>query len=503
MGFFDLGGLAKKLTGGGDDAEKPSAASKRDPRKATRFFEHASAATDAGNYDFAIELYINGLAHAPDNMDKHEALREVGLKRKLAGGKPAGFMTSKGGIGSGKLGKMLAAEKVWAMNPLDANLMRDVMKAAVAADQEEDDETNLANVAYWIGVHAMENTNTKPNKSLYLSLVDCFAEINAYDRAVEACKRAIALASNDSKLFEKLKNLEAERMINSGSFGAGGEGDFRANLKDADTQNAQQAQQQLRMGESELEQMVSQRRAEYEENPEDLDRLTKLVDALLRTEELENENEAVQLLITAWEENGQYRLKVRAGDIRIRQLARQTRELKKAAEDKSPEAIEAYQQHMKERLGFELSEYEERSKNYPTDMSLRYELGRRLFQASRIDDAIGAFQQAKGDAKHRAQAHLFLGQCYLKKEWFEEAIDTLRSGLEAHKLQDDRLAMDLRYLLMDALVHLAEDKKDVEAAREAQKIASGILQTDIGYRDIQARMEMIRELAKTLEAAAD
>ncbi|QDU71939.1 tetratricopeptide repeat protein [Mucisphaera calidilacus] len=501
MGFFDLGGLAKKLTGGGADADKPTAAESRDPRKAARFFEHAATATDAGNYDFAIELYINGLRHAPDKMEMHENLREVALKRKLAGGKPAGFGAMFSG-GSNKLEKMLAAEKTWAMSPLDANLMRDFMKAAVAADQQEDEDTNLANVAYWIGVNAMENTNTKPNKSLYLSLVDSFAAIDAYDRAVEACKRAIAVAPNDSKLFEKLKNLEAERMITSGTFGAGGEGDFRANLKDSDAQNTQQAEQSLRMEESELEQLIGQRRAEYDENPEDTDRLTKLIDTLLRTDEEQYENEAIELLTEAWEEHGQYRYKLRAGDIRIKQFVRQSRALKKAAEDKSPEAIAAFQQHQKERLSFELAEFQERVKNYPTDMGLRYELGRRLFQAGQHDEAIGAFQQAKGDAKHRAQAHLYLGQCYLKKTWFEEAIDTLREGIEAHKLQDDRLAMDLRYLLMDALVHQAQDNKNIEASREAQKIASGILQTDINYRDIQQRMDTIRALTKSLEANA-
>ena len=41
---------------------------KRDARKGARFFEHASAVADAGNYDYAIQLYIDGLRHDPDNM---------------------------------------------------------------------------------------------------------------------------------------------------------------------------------------------------------------------------------------------------------------------------------------------------------------------------------------------------------------------------------------------------------------------------------------------------
>ncbi|MEQ9454819.1 MAG: hypothetical protein RLN76_09550 [Phycisphaeraceae bacterium] len=497
MGIFGLGGNKQSKDGGS------GASSSRDPRKAVRFFEHADTVASAGNYDYAIDLFINGLRHDPANMNRHEDLRDVALKRKLAGGKPAGFAAKLSSGGSTKLEKMLSAEKLWAMSPLDARLMRDVMKLAVEADAQEDDETNLAEVAYWMGVNAMEQTSTKPDKGLYMSLQESFAKIGAYAKSVEACKRAIGVAPNDAKLFELLRNLEAEKMISGGQFGAGEQGDFRSNLKDADAQATLQAEGQLRVGESEQDQIIAKRRAEWEETPEDSDKLTKLIDVLLKTEQEDHESEAIELLNKAWEDVGQYRFKMRAGDIKMKQMARQSRILKQMAQDKSPEAIAEFQENQKQRLAFELGEYEERSKNYPTDMGIRYEYGRRLFQAGRFDDAIGAFQQAKADAKHRAQSHLFLGQCYLKKSWNEEAVDTLHEGIESHKLQDDRLALDLRYLLMEALTLVAEGSKKLEAAKEAQKVASGILQTDISYRDIQARMEKIRELVKTLEAASD
>ena len=84
---------------------------KRDGRKARRFFEHAQAVTD---YDYAIECFVNGLRLDPDNQAMHDALREVALKRKLSGGKPAGMAEKFKSGGKGPIDKMMHAEMLWA-----------------------------------------------------------------------------------------------------------------------------------------------------------------------------------------------------------------------------------------------------------------------------------------------------------------------------------------------------------------------------------------------------
>ena len=85
MGFFkrkNPDAAAKDAPAGADqagDSSQASAGPVRDERKARRFFEHAQAMAETRNYDYAIELYIRGLAHDPDAMDKHQALHEVAL----------------------------------------------------------------------------------------------------------------------------------------------------------------------------------------------------------------------------------------------------------------------------------------------------------------------------------------------------------------------------------------------------------------------------------------
>lgn len=480
---------------------------KRDPRKAQKFLEHAEAVADARNYDYAIECYVNGLKHDPENLAAHQALRDVALRRKVGGGKPAGMGEKLKSGGSSPIDKMLHAEMLWSKDPLNARQMRDVMKWAVESDQA-DETLNLGEVVYWVGTMVLEANaqSKKPDKSVYLQARDLFARIQAFDKAVEACKLALRMDPNSDTLRGELKNLEAERTMHEGGYSGGQKvesGGFRNFVRDADKQRALEQDDAIRKTASAADEMIVRRRAELEEDPQDLDRLQKLIDALLQKEEPATEAEAVQLLQQTWDQTGQYRYKLRIGDIRMKQINRKQRELKAQLQEiDDPDLRKKFEDLSRKRLAFELQEFAERAKHYPTDMGLKFELGKRMYQAKQFDDAIGAFQQAKADPKHRATSHEFLGSCYLQKGWFEEAIDTLRQGIEAHPATDDRLAMDLRYLLMEALDRSARKNSNVEQAKEAQKTASQILQTDINYRDIRERMDKLRELVDSMPAKA-
>jgi len=483
-----------------DATEKPDF--QPDPRKSKAWLERAHTVADTGNYEYAIECYLSGLRHDPDNMAEHEALRDVSLKRKVKGGKPAGLKDRMNKIGSDPIGKMLHAEKLLAMDPLNCKLMRDVMNHAVAADALYPD-LRLGEVAFWVGDLLLEfnGGQKKPDKNLYMQACENFRAIGRFDKAVEAVKRAYRL-SGDDNLLPLLKDLEAEETMSSGKYGGGEEGDFRANVKDSDEQRKLELGDARSASEAQVDELIATRRAELEEDPDDMSRVTKLVDALLRKESAAEEKEAIGLLSKAWEQTGQYRWKVRAGDIAMKQINRHVRDLK-AMHDAVPdddETAQRYREMLGKKLTFELQEYTERVKNYPTDLALKYELGRRLYQAHKFDDAIGMFQQAKQDPKSRASSHIYLGRCYVNKDWLDEAIDTLGDGIEAHPLQDDRVALELRYLKMDAHYKAAEKQRSAEQADEARKLASFILQADINFRDIRQRVEQIKALTAKLSA---
>ncbi|MEO1236944.1 MAG: hypothetical protein AAFX76_09175 [Planctomycetota bacterium] len=469
-----------------------------DPRKARRFFEHAETVAEAKNFDYAIEMYVNGLRQDPDNMTRHEELLDVAKRRKVSGGKKAGLKDKLKSMGSDRIAKMLDAERVWAMDFGDPALMREFMKRAVEAD-ETYENLALGEVAFWIGSMAMDLPGLKPKSKDYIQLRDLFARIRRFDKAVFACKRAIQLDPNNQNLLGELKNLEAEHYaaVNTSTQ----EGGFRENV--ADAEDALAAQQGNTRAVSVVDQNIAKRRAEYEEDPEDVDRVSKLVDALLKKEAYDEEEEAMKLLDRAHQQTGQYRYKVRIGDIKMKQTNRELRDMRKNLEmDPGNEYFtERLEEIGKEKTQFELGEYQERVKNYPTDLKLKYELGKRMYQAGLIDEAIGLLQDAKREPKSKGQAFLLLGRCFMEKDWTDEAIDTLTEAIEAHPVPDDTLGKELRYDKMIALMKSAERAKKLGQAEEANALASELLQADIKYKDIMDQKKAASELLNRMRDA--
>lgn len=475
----------------------------RDPDRAKRFFYHAKAAGDSRNFDYAIECYINGLRYEPDSLENHKLLRDVAIMRKGEGGKTAGITEKYKPSGKSTIDRLMHTEKIWCKDPQNVTLMAEVMDRAVETDRLHID-LDLIEVARWVGGLILETKGNIPGsaKSAYLKATDLFSQLDAFPEAVEACKLALRVDPNNELLTKRLKDLEAEQTMQKGGYTSENvrEGSFHSAVRDIDKQRQLERDDAITVRGSMLEEEIQQRRTEYEKNPQDVDQLGKLVAVLARRETDADDEEAIRLLEKGMKLTGQYRYKMRLGDIRIRQFNRRLRQLNHAAkkQPKNQEVKNQIQSLMQHKLQFELDEYQERIQNYPTDLSLRFELGRRLFATHKHDEAIAAFQQAKSDPKYRVVSLDFLGRCYAAKNWLEESVDTLQQGVEAHKNTDDRLALELRYHLMLSLRQLAMKEKSAERAKESQKIASQILQTDITFRDIRQQMDSIRQLVDEL-----
>jgi len=480
--------------------EPAAEAFQRDPAKAQRFFDHAQTIADSRNYGYAMELYISGLRHDPSNMAKHEALRDVALKYKVGGGKPAGLGERMKTLGKDPVSRMLDAERIWSKDPLNVSLMLEVMERAKEADQSEDG-LDLTEFVYWVGKFVLDfgRANKKTPVKDFIKARDLFRAIGAVDMAVQANRIAIALKPGDSQLVDLQRDLETELTLVQGAYSEaeGKEGGFRKMVRDLDKQTALQQQDAIVHTASSEDQLIDRMRTAWQEKTDDVDRLTKLVAALQAKGDDASENEAVDLLQKAYESTGEYRHRVRLGDIRLKQLNRHLRELRdKARQD--PEAAKKYKELAARLAQTELEEFTERAEKYPTDLGVRYRLGRALMTLKKYDDAIGAFQESRADAKWRTQSHIYLGAAYVAKGWLDEAVDTFRQGIAAHPIEDDDQGLELRYGLMDALEKSAAKSRKLELAQEAQKIASKILQTNIKFRDIRNRLDGIRKLAEEL-----
>ncbi|MEM7578036.1 MAG: hypothetical protein AAF328_11260 [Planctomycetota bacterium] len=506
MALFGFGKKTEVPAGDAPNEDSPAVANakkadpnrfKRDLRKARKFYEHAEVAADSKNFDYAIELYINGLRHDPDNMGKHEALLDAAKRRKVGGAKRVKAKK----LGTEHIDLMCTAEKTWATDFTDADLAYQVMKYAALADAEEhNEEYHLGEVAHWIGSMAADfnAASKKPSKTLYLNIRDRFSEIGAHTKALEMHRRALALTPQDSKLLEQLKDLEALKYTEDRKESGGA----MSNVKDAEEQAKIQAE--LDTSGSQVDKLIAARIAEYKESPDDLEVMDNLVKALLRAvDDEKRESQAVEVLERAHRKTGQYRYKTRASDVKMKQLNRAVRQYKQfvdAAPD-SEEYREKYDAAIKAKADFELGEYQDRVKNYPTDLRLKFEFGRRLYTAGMLDEAIGMLQQATKEPKSRSAAHLMLGRAFMSKEWADEAINTLQEGFDQHEVKDDKIGKELRYDLMLAHMSRGVTKQDDTELETAQQHASALLQSDINYKDIRDQLEAIRGERKKLQDA--
>jgi Tetratricopeptide repeat len=496
---------AQAAAGGDGDQQPPdkgkagggSNGFKRDPRKAEAFFRHAIATADSRQYDYSIDCYVRGLRHDPENMIRHEELGDVALKRLVAGGKKAGFKEQLLGGGREPVDKMLHAEMLWAKDPRNCSHALALMKRAAEANRAYDD-LDLSELIHWIGEKVIELNSTakKPSHQVYLDACDLFKDINSFQNAVEACQRAVAIDDKNGTLLQKLKDLEAEKTMYEANY----EGESRGTVKDLKTQEELDAADQVGLADRQLEELIHKYRAEFEKDPVNLDRLHKLVKVLQQKSTEEADTEAIDLLQSAFTKTDQYKYKVQAGDLTMRRYVRRLRELKKEIENHPEDAYYKDQRDktLKEKLQFELEEFGDRVRNYPTDLKLKFQLGQRMFAFKKYDEAISLFQAAKNDPKSKGMCADLLGQCYLAKGWLDEAIDTLKKGKDDHPLHDDKLGLDMRYRLMDALEQRARKNKNTEDARDAQAIASEILQININYKDIRQRGDTLRALMEEL-----
>ncbi len=472
----------------------------RDPRKAQSFFNHAKTVAEAANYDYAIECYVNGLRHDPENIIQHEALREVAKKRRVAGGKPAGALEKMKFSGKDPVEKMtLVAERFWAMKPLDPDTLVDFMKATVMAHIPEHG-LDMREVVVWLAdLMLKERTFEKPvTLAHYITATDLLYAMGQFQPAVDACRLALTMDRNNPILQQRLKDVDTQRALVESQQKSEGKGS-RGNLKDAEKQAELYLDANMSLTDQQAEQHIANTLKAWQAAPDDVDLMRKYITALTKRETDKHDEIAAKVLKEAFEKTTQYRFKFELGDLRMRGYDRKTRELKKQLEGK-PDSVEikrAMHDNLRAKLLYEVGEFAERVKNMPTDRNMKYEYARRLLETGKIEEAIPLLQVAKSDPKLLTKANHMLGRAFIKQSWFDLAISAFEEGLKGHATPSDALGLELHYSLMDAKEKQAVKNNDIKPLIEAQKHASFIMQNNIGFKDVRNRLDgMVRMIDK-------
>jgi hypothetical protein len=486
--------MAKKDAAKSNPAPQLATVSDADKARARQWFKKAADCREKREYDYAIECYITGLGYWPEAVEAgHMPLRSLAIQRQQVGGKKPGLMDGMRRSMTGKDIKqaMLNAEHLLSMDPANAGYAEGLLKNAVKGGYLE--------TAKWAAPLVMEGLRKekKPNKAHFRSYRELLLEAAHtaegaaletwfLEQAVNSLEYLIVRTPGEEDLRIEQRDLAGKLTISRGKYDQAE--DFRDSLQDADSQKLLHDADRMRQSEDTLDAVVAAARKAWQAEPNSPARLKAYVDALLKEERKANEDEATAVLTSEYERTRNYSLKLAADDIRLKQLRREvlvlTTRAKKTGteEDKQQARLAAMEQReiLLDVLG-------ERVSQYPTDLRLKYQYGRALFETERYDEAIPLLQAGQNDPRSRNQCQLLIGRAFLSKGSPQQAVDVLRDTLRDYELTDD-FSKDLLYWLGRAF-------EAAGAMKEAIDAYGRLLRQDYNYMngDARARLETLNK----------
>jgi tetratricopeptide (TPR) repeat protein len=463
-----------------------------DKSRAGQWFRKGAECRERRDYNYAIECYLTGLNFWPEAVEEgHMPLHSLAVQRQQAGGKKPGLMDGMRGSLSGRDTKkaLLAAERLLSMDPQNTSYMDALLKNAIKAGY-------LATVK-WIAPLVFDSLrkDKKPNKARFHALHNALVEATALaeargdtplqtwllEQALHSTEYLIMRLPGDEELRNAQRDLASRLTITRGKYEEAE--DFRQSLQDADKQKLLHDSDRVQKDEESLEALIEAARRDWQAAPDTPVKFNAYIDALLRSELKPHEDEAVAVLMAAFEKTQNYSFKSRADDVRLRQLSRQARTLvAKARETHADEDRQQARLAALEQRQLALEVYRERVQKYPTDLRLKSRLGSYLFETAHYDEAIPVLQAAQADPRSRARCELLLGRAFFEKGDAGQATAVLREALEHYELTDEH-SKELLYWLGRA----HEGAGQADQAREAY---GKLLRQDYNFMDGDARKRL-------------
>ena len=450
--------------------------------KAIKFFERADDVAATDNFDYAIQMYLDGIKLAPDALeDGHIALRRIALIRQGKGGKkPSVVEKMKRHGGKTPLEQMLNAEYLLAHDPDNVTHAETMLKAAIAG--------GYLRTAEWLAhlVYEANKTCDKPSAATYLLLRDVYKELKMYSKAVTVCQLASRLRPTDAALKDEIKELSAHMTMQKGNYGKPN-GSFRDSIKDKDNQEKIYAGNKAVKSLDAKQQAVLDAKKVYEAEPTNPIRVLKYATSLNDLGTEEGYDSAINLLQSVYESSGDFNFKRKEGEIRIKKLKADVRSAMTAVKANPSDGAMKHQLSVELDLlnKAELEHYQLCVKQYPTELALKYDYALCLIKNKLYDQAIPLLQEAQRDPSRKIQAMDETGLCFFLKGWYPDAIDIFEAALNQCDVQDDAVAKDIRYNLARSYEEDGQLEKSLEIYRK-------LAQLDFGYKDVSQRVNKLR-----------
>lgn len=437
----------------------------------SKHVEKAKEAIRKKNYDYAISLFREILEIKPDQVEARRGLREAEFK-KYAKRYPPLVLRLLQGLPSlilillySKLKKpkkvLAACEGFLRFDPKSRRVNSILASSALALGFQETAILVLETLveAYPDDIQALNNLG-----KLYYRKGDLGQAMRFYEKTLK-------IDSGNQEAIRARKNLAAEgALIETGFQTASSSAEL---IKDKEKQKELLRKERIVKTEKDVSILEKELGEKLEKDPGDSKTLMKMARLLSERERYEEALSFLDKILHQIPDD--YETKIFSGDLRIRILSGK---LAKAEGEGNEERGRALR---KEKNELEIQEYLWRVEEHPTDLELRYKLGRSLYQGDRIDEAIAAFQKSLNDPRLRVDSLIMLGNAFLRKGMYELAANQFSKALDDLS-STSRKGMEVRYSLGSIYERMGDSTK-------AKEEFARIYEVDISFRDISKKME--------------
>ena len=450
----------------------------------TKHLEKADEAARRKNYGLAIGLYQQILDLDPGYAGARRGLREA-LNGKFQGKKANGGLLTViqgalpllsariAGMTKGYASQAKNLERFLALAPQNIGAS---MKLAIALEKGGWSESAMVvyeHVGDCVMAEGKASSNTVVGAEGYRRAGLLAQGLKKLSEAMDYFEKALKLNPRDQEAIRARKNLAAEGALQESGFDQAGHS--RDLIKDKDKQRELERAQRIHRSEEELSEDLESLEKEHRANPDDEVLATKVADLLAKQDRIEEALERYEELLL--NKPGDYRLTVRVGELRTRDIEKQLAKARMLEDDDEIGILE-------ERLAkVRREDVMRRVELHPTDLGLRQELGHICMDLGDWDGAIAEFQKSVKDPRHKLDALIHLGRAFknkgmgdLARSQFEKALAEVGPG-------------DERYMaLCYDMGLLAEAEGDIPGAKTQ---FTKILEHDIGYKDVADRLNQL------------
>jgi len=431
------------------------------------------------NTDYAIALFNQALDQEPAFYDCRKALREAQV-RKAGAGSSGFFKKMLSGAGSSpQIAKaqltlrthpgaaMSAAEQVLNSDPSSSAAHRIIVEAARALELPK-----TAFLSYETLIR-----NSPKDKNLAIEFAHAAAETGEASRGEKVLSDLLREHPNDGDLRTALKDLSARKTMDEGGYGAleGGEGSYRDILRNKEEAESLEQEKRVHKTDDVTERLIREYEGRLQGEPNNLKIIRSLAELYTQKKQFEPALELYERLRTQGGSDPSLDQAIAA--TQVKRFDHQIEQLNPFEADHAAQ-VEKFKA---DKLEYQVAECQKRVEKYPTDLSIRFEMGQLFFQAGKIGEAIQEFQKARGNPHKRIASMNYLAQCFAKRKMFDMASRSLQEAIKEKMVFDDE-KKELIYNLGCVLESMGKREEAVEQFKL-------IYETDIGYKDVAAKVD--------------